>query len=134
MASGSVWQGIRDWFRPVEHASQSTTGRPVVPSAASEPRTEGNVIHTRDWTRAALDGDADPSNVIPFPRSGAGEAVIDSISDTSDTSDQQELLDFLAADVNPVPADPGFRERLREELWEMVLDEDVGPKGDRENC
>ena len=125
MASGRVWQGIRDWFRPVDHTSQSTTGRPVAPSAASEPPTEGNVIHTRDWARATLDGDANPSNVIPFPHSGAGEAVID------DASDQQELLDFLATGLDPVPADPAFRERLREELWEMVLDEGVGPKDDR---
>ena len=97
----------------------------MAPSPASEPRTEGNVIHTRAWTRAALDGDADPSNVIPFPHSGASEAVID------DTSDQQELLDFLAAGLDPVPVDPAFRERLREELWEMVLDEGVDPKDDR---
>ena len=65
--------------------------------------------------------------MIPFPRSGAGEAVID------DTSDNQGLLDFLAADVAPVSADPAFRDRLREELWEMVLDEGVGGKGDRED-
>ena len=127
MASRRVWQGIRDWFRPVDHTSQSTTGRPVAPSAASEPPTEGNVIHTRDWARATLGGDADPSNVIPFPRSGAGEAVID------DTSDNHGLLDFLAADAAPVSADPAFRDRLREELWEMVLDEGVGGKGDRED-
>jgi hypothetical protein len=35
--------------------------------------------------------------------------------------DERELLDFIAADVDPVPADPAFRERLREELWEMVV-------------
>jgi len=136
VARGTVWQGIRDWFRPVDDASQSTTRRAVAPSDPSEPRDEGNIIHTRAWTRAALDGDADPSNVIPFPRSGAGEAAIDYTTPGQaggQASDSQELLDFLAADVDPVPADPAFRERLREELWEMVVDEGAGPRSDRKD-
>jgi hypothetical protein len=29
-------------------------------------------------------------------------------------------LDFLAADVDPFPADPAFRARLRERLWTML--------------
>ncbi len=33
-----------------------------------------------------------------------------------------ELLEFLEADVDPVPADPEFRARLREQLWDMVQD------------
>ena len=32
----------------------------------------------------------------------------------------EELLEFLEADHAPVEADPDFRERLREELWEIV--------------
>ena len=32
----------------------------------------------------------------------------------------EELLEFLEADQRPVEADPAFRERLREELWELV--------------
>ena len=32
----------------------------------------------------------------------------------------EELLEFLEADQRPVDADPAFRERLREELWELV--------------
>ena len=38
----------------------------------------------------------------------------------SDPAEGQELLEFLAADVDPIPADPAFRERLREELWSLV--------------
>ena len=34
--------------------------------------------------------------------------------------DETELLDFLAADLDPIPADPVFREKLRNELWDMV--------------
>ena len=45
-------------------------------------------------------------------------------------SEGQELLDFLAADVDPIPADPAFRERLREELWSLVQRGDSDhPKG-----
>ena len=32
----------------------------------------------------------------------------------------EELLEFLEADQRPVEADSAFRERLREELWELV--------------
>jgi hypothetical protein len=32
----------------------------------------------------------------------------------------EELLEFLEADRVPVEADPGFRERLREELWDLL--------------
>ncbi len=32
----------------------------------------------------------------------------------------EELEDFLRADHLPVQADPDFKERLREELWDMV--------------
>ena len=42
--------------------------------------------------------------------------------DPNPLAEEQELLDFLAADIDPVPADPVFRERLREELWSMVVD------------
>ena len=33
-----------------------------------------------------------------------------------------DLLEFLAADLDPVPADPVFREDLRERLWSLVQD------------
>jgi len=32
----------------------------------------------------------------------------------------EELLEFLEADHRPDTADPAFRERLREELWETL--------------
>ncbi|MAG31814.1 MAG: hypothetical protein CL908_13080 [Deltaproteobacteria bacterium] len=37
-----------------------------------------------------------------------------------DTVGEEELLEFLAADLDPAPADPAFREQLREELWDFV--------------
>ncbi len=36
--------------------------------------------------------------------------------------DELELLEFLAADLDPVPADPAFRQRLSDLLWDMVRD------------
>jgi hypothetical protein len=36
--------------------------------------------------------------------------------------DEGDLLEFLAADLDPVPADPMFREDLRERLWSLVQD------------
>ncbi|MEZ4333519.1 MAG: hypothetical protein R3F35_17320 [Myxococcota bacterium] len=35
-------------------------------------------------------------------------------------ADELELLEFLAADLDPVPADPRFERALREQLWELV--------------
>jgi hypothetical protein len=32
----------------------------------------------------------------------------------------EELIEFLEADLLPVEADPAFREKLRDELWELV--------------
>lgn len=34
--------------------------------------------------------------------------------------DELELLEFLAADLDPVPADPVFKRELGDRLWEMV--------------
>lgn len=31
-----------------------------------------------------------------------------------------EMLEFLAADLDPIPADPVFRDTLREQLWRLV--------------
>jgi hypothetical protein len=34
--------------------------------------------------------------------------------------DPVEFAEFLEADEGPLPIDPAFRERLREQLWELV--------------
>ena len=58
---------------------------------------------------------------------GAGSVSDDSVGILSDTLgdlgqdvDELELLEFLAADLDPVPADPVFQKQLAELLWEMV--------------
>lgn len=126
MARGRVWQGIRDWLRPVERAHGSVPPRD--PSA--EVRTDRGRIHDRAATRARIDAEGG-AEVIPFPGGRAGEAVLDPSAPGFGTGPEvdAELLEFLAADVDPVPADPAFRERLRVELWDMIVDEQGGPLG-----
>ena len=60
---------------------------------------------------------------------GAGSVSEDSIgiladpfSDSGHAVDELELLDFLAADLDPVPVDPVFRSNLSDLLWDMVRD------------
>ena len=60
---------------------------------------------------------------------GAGSVSEDSVGILGDTLgdlgqdvDALELLEFLAADLDPVPADPVFQKELAELLWEMVSD------------
>jgi len=36
--------------------------------------------------------------------------------------DPVEFAEFLEADESPLPIDPAFRERLREQLWQIVRD------------
>jgi hypothetical protein len=40
--------------------------------------------------------------------------------DPSERFDPAEFADFLEADDSPMPADPAFKERLRQRLWGMV--------------
>ena len=42
----------------------------------------------------------------------------------------EELHEFLAADLVEVPADPAFKQRLREKLLELVVDRygDASPR------
>ena len=38
---------------------------------------------------------------------------------------EAELQDFLAADYEPVEADPDFRSRLRDDLWSMIQENEL---------
>jgi hypothetical protein len=42
----------------------------------------------------------------------------------------EELEEFLACDLDPVAADPVFRERLREQLWMIVQNEGSARRND----
>ncbi len=49
-----------------------------------------------------------------------GDLGHDSGDDLGHDVDVLELLEFLAADLDPVPADPVFQKQLADLLWEMV--------------
>ena len=50
------------------------------------------------------------------------DAAVDAAVNADPDVDELELLEFLAADLDPVPADPAFRQRLSDLLWDMVRD------------
>jgi hypothetical protein len=47
------------------------------------------------------------------------ELVVDDLG----PGDEDELREFMAADVDPPQADPLFRERLRRRLWAMLREQ-----------
>lgn len=129
-----MWQGIRDWFRPAAAGSREARrrGRPSAPVETTlpasrerrEPGVRGNVSGPpasalRSDLPSGLPSDL-PSAHLAARSAGEGAAVLDA------ECEELELLEFLAADLDPVPVDPAFRERLREELWSMVLREGAG--------
>jgi hypothetical protein len=68
---------------------------------------------------------------------GVGSVSDDSIGllgDALEELDQEvgerELLEFLAADLDPVPADPVFQRQLGDLLWEMVCQSGAGRRRD----
>ena len=42
------------------------------------------------------------------------------MEDGTNEATMKELQEFLEGDVLDVPADPEFKERLRQQLWEML--------------
>lgn len=52
----------------------------------------------------------------------AANAAANAPDNAGQDVDELELLEFLAADLDPVPADPAFRQQLSDLLWDMVRD------------
>lgn len=98
MVGRHVWQGLIDWFRT---SDRSGTG-----SHSGVPA---------------------PMPVDPEPRMDEALAGTLCLDELGGDAEGRELLDFLSADVDPIPADPVFRERLREELWRFVQHGDPDP-------
>lgn len=57
----------------------------------------------------------DSIGILGDPFSDVGQGMVEEI-------DELELLEFLAADLDPVPVDPAFRRQLSDLLWDMVRD------------
>jgi hypothetical protein len=143
LARGRVWQGIRDWFRPVDGGARKISQRAGSGSRSERAGRSGSQnwgasggtrsagFSRRDSARAFLsaegqnfgrgfrDGGSLSEATLDFDQNPDHDLGNDLGHDLA--IDERELLDFIAADVDPVPADPAFRERLREELWEMVV-------------
>ena len=131
MARDKIWQEIRNWLEPVPDdlpvgaPASATPGRSAPESSADEwpsnvvPLVQGvSGVRGAARTRSLIDAALAP---IPGANSSSGVAAPD--EPWGDAEGDPELLEFLASDLDPVPVNPEFRERLREELWEMVLDE-----------
>ena len=63
-------------------------------------------------------------------RGSGGQRGVQEVSPEFTT---EELEDFLRADHLPVQADPDFKERLREELWDMVQAQSTPDRRDGSN-
>jgi len=87
-----IWQTVLGWFRSGDRADPVASGA-MAYAMSSRPM---------DFNEAL----------------GAGGVLNEADAILAD----DELLEFLEADVDPVPADPEFRARLRERLWGMVKD------------
>ena len=108
-----VWQGFLDWFRPVDHEAVATAG----------------TAHGVKSTRASIDlaGPLARTGVFESGAFGEGGVPVDLAQqmvaeEETPEIDEHELHEFLAADHDPIPADPVFREELRDQLWALVQD------------
>jgi hypothetical protein len=98
-----VWQGFMDWLRPVDREA-SASQHALNPAGVSTDLVAS-------WTST----DSSTGGTL------SGEPAREIFADeTAYEIDEDELLDFLAADHDPIPADPVFREQLRDELWALV--------------
>ena len=125
MVLDNIWQGIRNWLKSVPYhlpagaPASATLGRFAAESTADEwPSNVVPLVRGAARMRSLSDAARAP---IPGAHSSSGVAALD--EPWGDAEGDPELLEFLASDLDPVPVNPEFRERLREELWEMVLDE-----------
>jgi len=128
LARGRVWQGIRDWFRPVDGGARNISqragpgsrsdraGRSGLQNGGASGGTRSNGFSRWESARALLPAEGRDFGSGFRDGGGVGEVTLD-FDQTLDLDldlghdlaiDERELLDFIAADVDPVPADPGF--------------------------
>ena len=71
------------------------------------------------WRRAFAMATKLMGGEVPLSEDAFG-MIEDSLDELQTEVNELELLDFLAADLYPVPADPVFKQELCDMLWEMV--------------
>ncbi len=94
-----IWQGFLDWLRPSDRAINGAVSTPTLTRSLSAP--------AESWTSSAF-------------VSAVERARQEFLDEEAKEIDPDELLDFLAADHDPVSADPVFRDQLRKDLWALV--------------
>jgi hypothetical protein len=103
---GRVWQGWLDWWRP-RGSEESRPDGSSVREKADSPEPEPSTLGSSGWS---------------LRRFEAQEPVDLGINHEGDVSDA-ELLEFLACDDDPTQADPGFKRRLKDQLWAIVQED-----------
>ena len=99
-----MWQGLLDWWNPAGVATVPDDER-IAPDGVDRRGSEPAVDASEAWVRRDL-----------VSQEVARSTAEDEVS-------EQELLDFLAADNDPIEANPAFKRRLREQLWAMIRDD-----------
>lgn len=89
------------------------TARGIRRSVPRRRRARGRTEVRADAARTEVRADA----AEPGEASDLGDEVW---SAELEDFDPAEFAEFLEADDTPLPVDPGFRERLRNQLWGMV--------------
>lgn len=104
--------------RRARRRSDSTDG-PVTTAAGWQPGAIGDPY--LEFERTAQGGadvaaDGDPRIQPSSPRHRTAGLS----ADRGEAFDPAEFAEFLEADDSPIPANPAFKERLRQQLWGMV--------------
>ena len=124
----SVWQGLLDWWNPPTAPSVNATVDPSLGSRGGSlgARSNASVEPDRkvEFDRAAHSQSAERSPLVVSQDSETPKrAHLVDVSrrdpDQMDPTDE-ELMEFLAADHEPVEADPEFKRKLRDQLWTLV--------------
>ncbi len=99
--------------RPDSTDGPATTAAGWPPGAVEDPYLE---FEDAGQGGAAVAADGDPRIQPNGPRHRAAS----SRADRDEAFDPAEFAEFLEADDSPMPANPVFKERLRQQLWGMV--------------
>lgn len=74
-----------------------------------------------DWFRPDVCEESARANVTHSTGPSTARAIeASALAGKTDEMAEGELREFLAADFDPIAADPVFKEHLRERLWTLV--------------
>ena len=112
----------RDW------ESEDLKSREMRREKPRETSREKSREKPREWVHASVAADHD-RRAVEAPRlvdvSGPAQkpethGAMTDPAEVDDAAGDSDLMEFLAADFEPVEADPEFKRKLRDELWALV--------------